>query len=210
MSACGIPASAKALAVTVTVVGPAAAGNLRLYSADELQPLTSTISFQPGQTRGTNAVVSLGAAGDLSVFSAMSAGTVHFVLDVADSKCGERAYFEQLYRAIHGPELSALLDYLLRLDLVDFDFRNPPHTAGLNAQKLTGTDSVGKFWLDCLRAGEIVGADTTGLTIEDPEISVWPKDTVCQVLHAAYVDYASQIGLGNAAPNQIEVKNIGK
>jgi hypothetical protein len=27
---------------------------------------------------------------------------------------------------------------------------------------------------------------------------------------AAYVDYASQIGLGNAAPNRIEVKNIGR
>jgi glucose/arabinose dehydrogenase len=81
--ACGVPASAKALAVTVTVVGPSAAGNLRLYSADEQQPLTSTISFQPGQTRGTNAVVSLGASGGLSVFCAMSTGTVHLVLDVA-------------------------------------------------------------------------------------------------------------------------------
>jgi len=83
VSACGIPASAKALAVTVTVVGPSAAGNLRLFSADELQPLTSTISFQTGQTRGTNAVVSLGAAGELSVYCAMSAGTVHLVLEVA-------------------------------------------------------------------------------------------------------------------------------
>ena len=27
---------------------------------------------------------------------------------------------------------------------------------------------------------------------------------------AAYVDYAGQIGLGNAAPNRIEVKNIGR
>jgi uncharacterized protein (DUF362 family) len=27
---------------------------------------------------------------------------------------------------------------------------------------------------------------------------------------AAYVSYASQIGLGNSAPNRIEVKNIGR
>ena len=29
-------------------------------------------------------------------------------------------------------------------------------------------------------------------------------------LMAAYVDYAGQIGLGNSAPNRIEVKNIGR
>jgi glucose/arabinose dehydrogenase len=81
-NACGVPATARALAVTLTVVGAANAGNLRLYSADELQPATSTISFRAAQTRGTNAVVSLGAAGDLSVFCAMTAGTAHFVLDV--------------------------------------------------------------------------------------------------------------------------------
>jgi glucose/arabinose dehydrogenase len=81
-NACGVPATARALEVTLAVVGAANAGNLRLYSADELQPVTSTISFRAAQTRGTNAVVSLGAAGDVSVFCAMTAGTAHFVLDV--------------------------------------------------------------------------------------------------------------------------------
>jgi len=27
---------------------------------------------------------------------------------------------------------------------------------------------------------------------------------------AAYIDFASQIGLGNSAPNRIELKNIGR
>jgi hypothetical protein len=27
---------------------------------------------------------------------------------------------------------------------------------------------------------------------------------------AAYIEYAGQIGLGNAAPSRIEVKNIGR
>ncbi len=79
---CGIPATAKALAVTLTVVGPTAAGNLRLYSADELRPITSTITFRAGQTRGTNALLGLGAAGDLSVYCGMTSGTTHFILDV--------------------------------------------------------------------------------------------------------------------------------
>ena len=79
---CGIPATARALAVTLTVVGPATTGNLRLFSADELRPLTSTVNFRAAQTRGTNAVLGLGAAGDLTVYCGMTTGTAHFVLDV--------------------------------------------------------------------------------------------------------------------------------
>jgi glucose/arabinose dehydrogenase len=82
VNVCGVPATARALAVTLTVVGPTTAGNLRLFSADELRPITSTISFRAGQTRGTNAVVGLGAAGGLSVYCGMASGTTHFVLDV--------------------------------------------------------------------------------------------------------------------------------
>jgi hypothetical protein len=82
VNACGVPATARALAVTLTVVGAPNPGNLRLYSADELQPVTSALSFRAAQTRASNAIVSLGAAGDLSVFCAMTAGTAHFVLDV--------------------------------------------------------------------------------------------------------------------------------
>jgi hypothetical protein len=80
--ACGVPATAKALAVNLTVVGPATAGNLRLHSADQLRPITSAISFRQGQTRSAHTVVALGAAGDLDVFCGMASGTVHFVLDV--------------------------------------------------------------------------------------------------------------------------------
>jgi PKD repeat protein len=81
-TACGVPATARALAINVTVVGPTTAGNLRLFSADQLRPFTGTISFSTGQTRATNAVVGLGAAGDLTVFNGMASGTTHFVLDV--------------------------------------------------------------------------------------------------------------------------------
>ena len=82
VSVCGIPATARALAVTLTVVDPATAGHLRLFSADELRPLTSAINFRAAQTRGTYAVLGLGAAGDLTVYCGMTTGTTHFVLDV--------------------------------------------------------------------------------------------------------------------------------
>jgi glucose/arabinose dehydrogenase len=79
---CLIPASARALAVNVTVTGPGINGHLRLFSADELRPSTSVISFAAGQTRAAQTIVKLSAGGDVSVFCGMASGSVHFVLDV--------------------------------------------------------------------------------------------------------------------------------
>lgn len=80
--ACGVPASARSLAVNVTVADPSGAGHLRLHSPDELRPATSTVNFGPGQTRAIGAQVRVGGAGGLSVFCSMAAGTAHLVLDV--------------------------------------------------------------------------------------------------------------------------------
>src|SRR5262249_45544051 len=80
---CGVPGTAWAIAVNVTVVGPTAAGNLRLYPGGGPDPGTSTINFGPGQVRTNNAILSLAwdGKGTIGVHNA-SAGTVHMVLDV--------------------------------------------------------------------------------------------------------------------------------
>ncbi len=81
---CGIPATAKAVAVNVAVTGATAAGNLRLYPADHPLPLASTINFAAGQTRGNNAIVRVGTAGSIGVRCVMSPGPgaqTHFILD---------------------------------------------------------------------------------------------------------------------------------
>jgi glucose/arabinose dehydrogenase len=81
--ACGIPPTARAIAANVTVTGPSGPGHLRLWAADELVPVSSTVNFAAGQTRAANAVVRLGATGSFSVFCGMPAGSVHLVVDVA-------------------------------------------------------------------------------------------------------------------------------
>jgi hypothetical protein len=80
---CGIPPTATAVSMNVTVTGAAAPGNIRLFPAGVGAPLVSTVNFGTGQTRANNAIVQLGGGptGSIVVLNA-AAGTVHFILDV--------------------------------------------------------------------------------------------------------------------------------
>jgi FtsP/CotA-like multicopper oxidase with cupredoxin domain len=79
---CGVPPTAKAVAVNVTVVNATATGNLTVYPAGSTVPLASTVNFRAVAARANNAVVSLGASGSVGVFCSMPSGTADFVLDV--------------------------------------------------------------------------------------------------------------------------------
>jgi hypothetical protein len=79
---CGIPATAKAVALNVTVTGATASGDLRLYPTGLAPPATSTINWRAGQTRANNAIVFFGAAGSIGVRCDMPGGATHVVLDV--------------------------------------------------------------------------------------------------------------------------------
>ena len=82
--ACGIPSTATAVALSVTVTQPAAEGYLSLYPGDAAgPPLVSSINFTPGVTRANNAVVPLATNGGTINVNNASAGAVHFVLDVS-------------------------------------------------------------------------------------------------------------------------------
>ncbi len=78
---CGIPASAKAVSLNVTVTSPGAPGHLRLYPADRARPVASTLNYAAGQTRANDAVVPLDALGRLCVYVGQQLGTTHVVLD---------------------------------------------------------------------------------------------------------------------------------
>jgi hypothetical protein len=68
--------------VNVTVTAPGGSGDLRLFAGGTALPTASAINYRTGQTRANNAVVALGAAGDLTVRCDQPAGTVELVLDV--------------------------------------------------------------------------------------------------------------------------------
>jgi hypothetical protein len=79
---CGIPTTASAVSVNLTVTAAAAAGNLRLYPAGIPLPLVSTINYVPGVTRANNAIVPLSELGEMAVRCSQASGTMHFILDV--------------------------------------------------------------------------------------------------------------------------------
>lgn len=86
--ACGVPPEAIALVANVTVVGPAADGDLRLFPAASCRPLASTLNFRSGAVRANAAIVSLAptgpSAGRFTVVPDLPAGAAaDLVVDVS-------------------------------------------------------------------------------------------------------------------------------
>ena len=82
---CGIPSSAKSVAINVTAVAPTGQGYVTLWPADAAMPVASVINFMPGLVRSNNAILRLATdgGGDLSVAASVAgSGTVHLVVDV--------------------------------------------------------------------------------------------------------------------------------
>jgi len=79
---CGIPSTAKAVAVNLAVVQATDPGHLKLFPAGQSAPATSAINYSAGMTRANNGIFGLGAGGALTAKCGQVTGTTHFVLDV--------------------------------------------------------------------------------------------------------------------------------
>jgi hypothetical protein len=81
---CGIPAGATAVSMNITVVDHSSSGGfLTLFPEIGVPaPNTSTINFRAGQVRANNAVLPLNGVGSMTVYCAIGAGTVDYIIDV--------------------------------------------------------------------------------------------------------------------------------
>jgi len=79
---CGIPVTAKALALNVTVVTAPAPGSLSIFPGDGAPGASTSISFGVGQTRGNNAVAKLSSSGSGTIGLVSTTGPVNVILDV--------------------------------------------------------------------------------------------------------------------------------
>ena len=68
--------------MNITVAGPTALGDLRLYPTGSGLPSASAINYAAGQTRANTAIVPLNGSGELDVRCDQASGAVHFILDV--------------------------------------------------------------------------------------------------------------------------------
>ncbi|HEV7669348.1 MAG TPA: hypothetical protein VGS22_12555 [Thermoanaerobaculia bacterium] len=83
---CGVPTTATAIAVNVSVTAPTALGFLTLYPGDSPAPAVATINFGAGQTRTNNALVQLALDGTgtyAATAVVLGSGTVQIIVDVA-------------------------------------------------------------------------------------------------------------------------------
>jgi hypothetical protein len=82
---CGVPSTATAVALNVTVTDETDFGDLRLYPAGGRAPDASTINFVANKPRANSAVTALGLGGQIGVACDMlpgSTGQTHLVVDV--------------------------------------------------------------------------------------------------------------------------------
>jgi virginiamycin B lyase len=80
---CGVPSSAQAVAVNITVTQGSVAGSLTVYPAGEDMPGTTSINYGAGQTRANNEILAVGVNSSVFVRCTQASGTVHFILDVS-------------------------------------------------------------------------------------------------------------------------------
>jgi Tol biopolymer transport system component len=82
---CGIPETARAVAVNVTAVSPTMAGHLAVFAGDQVPSGASILNFGPGQTRATLNVsgLALAGTGGIAVAATLAApGEVDVLIDV--------------------------------------------------------------------------------------------------------------------------------
>ncbi len=73
---CSIPANATSVALTLTVVGPQAAGFLTAWPADQARPVVSNVNFDAGQIRANGSITRVDASGTFRVFTSVPANVV--------------------------------------------------------------------------------------------------------------------------------------
>jgi hypothetical protein len=78
-SACGIPSTASAYSLNVTVVPAATLGYISLWPTGQSQPLVSTLNSLDGRIKSNAAIVPAGTSGAVSVFAT---DTTNVILDI--------------------------------------------------------------------------------------------------------------------------------
>ena len=89
-----------------------------------------------------------------------------FFLKVSEIYKDNREYWKNLYAAINGEEVAAMVDDLLSIDLKNFVVRDRPESKELLVQKIESLPPIEKFWFDALYRGEKSSVGHYGVNYE--------------------------------------------
>jgi hypothetical protein len=81
------------------------------------------------------------------------------VFEMGKRRQKDKPYFERMRKALSDGGARLLLRRLLDFDLSTVDVNEAPATDALLEQKVETLSGVGAWWLSCLQAGKILGAD---------------------------------------------------
>ena len=120
------------------------------------------------------------------------------VLDVSEKRMGDHAYFAALAQEIENGGAAAFLEFLLKVDVTNFNPRVLPSTKALHAQQaetLSHTNPVAAFWLHVLADGEFTldyGSVVWGTEISSGELQASYRLPTARARHAPSFDQAAK------------------
>lgn len=117
------------------------------------------------------------------------------ILDVADTRMQDRAYFKAMDKQMEQGGYEGLLHYLLNMDLSTIDVGVIPKTSALADQKELSMDPIQRWWLERLHDA----ATFTGYT-------VWEKYAATELLYEDFVKRCKTWGIMRA-PSKTQLVN---
>ncbi len=118
------------------------------------------------------------------------------VFNVGRGRQQDRRYFSELAAGMADGGASALLRYLLDVDLSKVDVNAAPASAGLLDQKHASLEPFSKWWLACLQDGMIHGSEH-GTT--------WPEEIEVKRFETAYRSWLRDNNIAARLPPQMLV-----
>jgi hypothetical protein len=111
-----------------------------------------------------------------------------FVMDVSDSRIGDRAYFKAIAdQMADGGGLAAMIHELLNRDISRFEVRDVPQTDALAEQKALSLDSLDEWWRDVLNRGH-VWESRFGV----PQFMTWRPFVTTQLMMKSYLQWCTR------------------
>jgi hypothetical protein len=107
------------------------------------------------------------------------------VLDASPRHVGDQEYFRALWVELDAGGLAAFLHDMLHRDLSQFNWREPPDTAGLQEQKKRSLTNELAWWMDVLHRG-YVWRSKLGL---EGYFAKWHDTVTTELLFASYLEF---------------------